>query len=104
MSGAKARSKLKLLRSVNKWGRSNRRHIARQNRRKKTSDGYEYEKKPRKLILSRFTGDGWLPTPSGYTKAQGWGALSKAWLGYKIANNPKNGESFQERLMWIVTI
>jgi hypothetical protein len=104
MSTAKAQSKVRLVRSENKWGRSNRRHFARQNRRKKTSDGYEYEKKPRKLILSRFTGDGWLPTPSGYTKAQGWSALSKAWLGYKIANNPKNGESFQERLSWAVTI
>ena len=30
--------------------------------------------------------------------------ISKAWLGYKIANNPKNGESFQERLGWATTI
>ena len=49
-----------------------------------------YEKKPRKLILSRFTGDGWMPCPSGYTRGQGWGLLHKAWIGYKRANNPKN--------------
>lgn len=30
--------------------------------------------------------------------------ISKAWLGYKIANNPKNSESFQERLGWATTI
>jgi hypothetical protein len=73
MSTAKARSKVKLVKSENKWGRSNRRHYSRQNRRKKTSDGYEFEKKPRKLVLGRFTGDSWIPCPSDYTRGQGWG-------------------------------
>jgi hypothetical protein len=58
MSTAKARSRGKLIKSENKWGRSNRRHFSRQNPRKKTSDGYEHEKKPGKLVLSRLTGDG----------------------------------------------
>jgi len=44
------------------------------------------------------------PCRSGYTRGQGWSALSKAWLGYKIANNPKKGESFQNRLGYAVTI
>ena len=100
MSTAKAQSKVRLVRSENKWGRSNRRHLARQNRRKKTYDGYEFEKKPRKLILSRFTGDGWMPCPSGYTRGQGWGLLHKAWIGFKRANNPRNGESLQDKLYW----
>jgi hypothetical protein len=75
-----------------------------QNRRKKTSDGYEFEKKPRKLVLSRFTGDGWMPCPSGYSRGQGWGLLHKAWIGYKRAINPRNGETFQDRLRWAITI
>src|SRR5918995_2362349 len=100
MSTAKTQSKVRLVRSENKWGRSNRRHLARQNRRKKTYDGYEFEKKPRKLKLSRFTGDGWIPCPSGYTRGQGWGLLHKAWIGFKRANNPRNGESLQLKLYW----
>ncbi|MGE5661018.1 MAG: hypothetical protein ACM3X1_02110 [Ignavibacteriales bacterium] len=88
MSTAKARSKVKLVKSENKWGRSNRHHFFRQNRRKKTSDGYEFEKKPRKLVLSRFTGYGLIHCPSGYTRGQGWGLLHKAWIGFKRANNP----------------
>ena len=92
------------LNSTNKYRRSNRRHFARQNRRKKTSDGYEHEKKPRKLVVSRFTGDGWMPCGSGYTKGQGWGLLHKAWIGFKRANNPRNGESFQDRLRWAIRI
>ena len=104
MSTAKVRSKVRLVKSENKWGRSNRRHFARQNYRKKTSDGYEHEKKPRKLKLSRFTGDGWMPCPSGYTRGQGWGLLHKAWIGYKRSLNPRNGETFQDRLKWALTI
>ncbi|MGB7960248.1 MAG: hypothetical protein WCF46_10175 [Nitrososphaeraceae archaeon] len=41
MSSRKASSKGRLIKSNNKWGRSNRRHFARQNHRKKTSDQYE---------------------------------------------------------------
>ena len=104
MSTAKARSKVRLVRSENKWGRSNRRHFARQNHRKKTSNGYEYEKKPRKLVLSRSIGDGWMPCRSGYTRGQGWGLLHKAWIGFKRTNNPRNGESFQDRLRWAIRI
>jgi hypothetical protein len=100
MSTAKARSKVKLVKSENKWGRSNRCHFSRQNCRKKTSDGYEFEKKPRKLVLSRFTGDGWIPCPSGYTRGKGWGLLHKAWIGFKHANNPRNGEPLQDKLYW----
>lgn len=104
MSIARTRHGIRPVKSTNKSGRSNRRHFARQNHRKKTSYGYEHEKKPRKLVLSRFTGDGWMPCPSGYTRGQGWGLLHKAWIGYKRALNPRNGESFQDRLRWAVTI
>ena len=104
MTTAMARSKGRVVRSENKWRRSNRRHFARQNPRKKTSGGYEFEKKPRKLLLSRFTGDGWIPCPSGYSRGQGWGLLHKAWIGFKRANNPRNGESFQDRLRWAIRI
>jgi hypothetical protein len=90
--------KLKPVKSENKWGRSNRRHFARQNPRKKTSD--QYEKKFRNVVLSRFSADKWIPCPSGYTRGQGWNCLFRAWLGYKIALNPRNGESFQDRLYW----
>jgi hypothetical protein len=90
--------KLKPVKSENKWGRSNRRHFARQNPRKKTSD--QYEKKFRNVVLSRFSADKWIPCPSGYTRGQGWNCLFRAWLGYKISLNPRNGESFQDRLYW----
>jgi hypothetical protein len=56
------------------------------------------------LILSWFTGDGWIPCPSGYSRGQGWGLLHKAWIGFKRANNPRNGESFQDRLRWAIRI
>lgn len=102
MSSAKAKSKVRLVRSENKWGRSNRRHFARPNHRKKTSD--QYEKKFKNVQLSQFSADKWIPCPSGYTRSQGWSALSKAWIGYKIANNPKNGESLQDRLRYAVII
>jgi hypothetical protein len=55
-------------------------------------------------VLSRFTGHAWMPCPSGYTRGQGWGLLHKAWIGYKRANNPRNGESFQDRLQWAIII
>jgi hypothetical protein len=100
MSTAKDQYGAKSAKSTNKNGRSNRRHFARQNPRKKTSDGYEHEKKPRKLVLSKFTGDGWMPCPSGYARGQGWGLLHKAWIGFKRANNPRNGESLQDKLYW----
>jgi hypothetical protein len=100
MSTAKAKYRVKPARSENKWGRSNKRHLARQNPKKKTSEGYEYEKKSRKLILSKFTGDGWMPCRSGYTRGQGWGLLHKAWIGFKRASNPRNGETLQDKLYW----
>ncbi len=96
MSISKARYGIGPPKSTNKYGRSNRRHFARQNHRKKTSD--QYLKRFKNVVLSQFRADHWVPCPSGYTRGQGWSALSKAWLGYKIANNPKNGESFHERL------
>jgi hypothetical protein len=99
---AKARSKIGLIRSQSKWGRSKYCHFARQNHRKKTSD--QYLRKFKNVVLSQFSADHWIPCPSGYTRSQGWGALSKAWLGYKIANNPKNGEPFQDRLQWAIAI
>jgi len=102
MSSRKASSKGRLIKSNNKWGRSNRRHFARQNHRKKTSD--QYEKKFKKVALSQFGADKWTPCNSGYTRGEGWNCLFRAWLGYKIAKNPKNGESFQDRLGWASTI
>lgn len=88
--------------STNKYRRSNKRHFSRQNHRKKTS--YDYEKKFRDVVLSQFSADSWIPCPSGYTRGQGWNCLFRAWLGYKISKNPRNGETFQERLRWAVTI
>jgi hypothetical protein len=98
MSSRKASSKSRLIKSNNKWGRSKRRHFARQNHRKKTSD--QYEKKFKNVQLSQFSADKWISCPSGYTRSQGWNVLSKAWLGYKIANNPRNGETIQDKLFW----
>jgi hypothetical protein len=102
MSIARARYGLGPVKSTNKYGRSNRRHFARQNHRKKTSD--QYEKKFKNVVLSQFRADKWIPCPSGYTRGQGWNCLFRAWLGYKISKNPKNGESFQDRLGWAITI
>jgi hypothetical protein len=45
-----------------------------------------------------------MPCPSGYTRGQGWGLLHKAWIGYKRSLNPRNGESFQDKLRWAITI
>ena len=98
MSNSKARSKIRLVKSENKWGRSNRRHFSRQNHRKKSSD--QYEKKFKNVVLSQFSADKWIPCPSGYKKGQGWNCLFRAWLGYKIANNPRNGETIQDQLFW----
>jgi hypothetical protein len=102
MSVAKARSRIRLVRTENKWGRSNKRHFARQNHRKKTSD--QYEKKFKSVQISQFSADEWIPCPSGYTRGQGWNCLFRAWMGYKISKNPKNGESFQDRLGWAIRI
>ncbi|MGH9926580.1 MAG: hypothetical protein ACRD5B_14510 [Nitrososphaeraceae archaeon] len=102
MSTAKAQSKVRLVRSENKWGRSSRRHFARQNPRKKTSD--QYEKKFKNVRLSQFRADSWIPCPSGYNRGQGWNCLFRAWLGYKISKNPKNGESVQDRFRWAIAI
>jgi hypothetical protein len=102
MSISKARYGIGPPKSTNKYGRSNRRHFARQNHRKKTSD--QYLKRFKNVVLSQFSADHWVPCPSEYTRGQGWSALFKAWLGYKIANNPKNGESFHDRLGWAIAI
>jgi hypothetical protein len=102
MSTAKASSKVRLVKSENKWGRSNRRRFARQNPRKKSSD--QYLKKFRNVQLSQFRADKWIPCPSGYTRGQGWNCLFRAWLGYRISKNPKNGESLQDRLGWAIKI
>jgi lipoate-protein ligase B len=42
LSSAKTRSKVSVVRYENKWGRSNRRHFARQNSRKKTEQEKEW--------------------------------------------------------------
>jgi hypothetical protein len=89
---------IKPIKSANRRSRSNRRHFARENHRKKTSS--EYEKKFRNVVLSQFSADKWIPCSSGYTRGQGWNCLHHAWIGYKRANNPKNGEGFFDRLYW----
>jgi hypothetical protein len=104
MSTAKARSKVKLVESENKWGRSNRRHYSCQNRRKKTSDGYEFEKKPRKLVLSRFTAMVGYLAQVVIREDKDGGLLHKAWIGFKRANNSRNGEPLQGKLYWASTI
>jgi hypothetical protein len=98
MSIARTQFGIRPPRSTNKYGRSNRRHFARQNHRKKTSD--QYEKKFKNVQLSQYGVDGWIPCPSGYRRGQGWNCLFRAWLGYKIANNPRNGETIQDKLFW----
>ena len=102
MSVARTQYGTKPVKSINKHGRSNRRHFSRQNHRKKTSD--QYLKKFKNVQLSQFRADKWIPCSSGYTRGQGWNCLFRAWLGYKIANNPRNGESFQDRLGWAIKI
>ena len=102
MSVARTQYGTKLVKSINKHGRSNKRHFARQNHRKKSSD--QYLKKFRNVVFSKFSADKWIPCPSGFTRGQGWNCLFRAWLGYKISKNPKNGESFQDRLRWASTI
>ena len=59
-------------------------------------------KKFRDVQLSQFRADKWIPCPSGYTRGQGWNCLFRAWLGYRISKNPKNGESLQDRLGWAI--
>jgi hypothetical protein len=54
--------------------------------------------------LSQFSADKWIPCPSRYTRGQGWNCLFRAWLGYRISKNPKNGESLQDRLGWAIKI
>jgi hypothetical protein len=98
MSIARTQFGIRPPRSTNKYGRSNRRYFARQNHRKKTSD--QYEKKFKNVQLSQYGVDGWIPCPSGYRRGQGWNCLFRAWLGYKIANNPRNGETIQDKLFW----
>jgi hypothetical protein len=90
------------IQSTNKFGRSNRCHFLRQNHRKKTS--IDFEKKFKHIKLSRFSADQWIPCKSGFTRGQGWNCLFCAWIGFKRANNPKNGESFQDRLYWATLI
>jgi hypothetical protein len=99
---SKARYGIGPPKSTNKHGRSNRRHFAKQNHRKKSSD--QYEKKFKRVALSPFRADRWIPCPSGYTRGQGWNCLFRAWLGYKISKNPKNGELIQDRLGWASAI
>jgi hypothetical protein len=41
---------------------------------------------------------------SFWSRGQGWNCLFRAWLGYKISKNPKNGESFQDKLGWAIMI
>lgn len=102
MSISKARYGIGPPKSTNKYGRSNRRHFAKQNYRKKSSD--QYVKKFKNVVLSKFCADSWIPCSSGYTRGQGWNCLFRAWLRYKISKNPKNGESVQDRLRWASTI
>jgi|SRR5689334_21023535 len=72
-------------------------HRSRQNPRKYTSGGLRTYRVPD----SPFTHDDYIPTPSGFTRGQGWGLLNKAWLGLKIANDR---EGYFERLAWAITI
>ena len=37
-------------------------------------------------------------------RGQGWNCLFRAWLDYKISKNPRNGETFQDRLGWAIAI
>ena len=54
--------------------------------------------------LVSLRADKWIPCPSGFTRGQGWNCLFRAWLGYRISKNPKNGESLQDRLGWAIKI
>ena len=58
----------------------------------------------RNVQLGQFSADKWIPCRSGYTKGQGWNCLFRAWLGYKISKNLRNGESLQVRLGWAIKI
>ena len=103
MSTAKARSKVRLVRSENKWGRSNKRHFARQNHRKKTSD--QYEKKFKNVQLSQFRADK-LDSMSEVVIQEVKDGIVYSAHGWDIANESllNNGESYQDRLGWAITI
>jgi hypothetical protein len=93
---------IKPVKSTNNYGRSNRRHFARANIHKKTSPYYEIKRKG--VQISKHTGDGQILCPSGYTRGQGWAALHKAWIGYRIASSGRNGEGLSDRLGWAIKI
>jgi len=47
---------------------------------------------------------GGCPVPVDIQGVKDGGLLHKAWIGYRISCNPRNGETFQDRLRWAVTI
>lgn len=69
-------------------------NFARANKRKKTSENFERYKKNARIskLGEEF--------PRGETRSTKWTALHRAWIGYKIANNPKNGESIFDRMYY----
>ena len=71
--------------------------LNRQNRRRLSSGNYTPPDGS-----SPFTGTGNDPSKDeNYTKGQTWGALHRAWIGFKIANRK---EGYLERLNWAIKI
>jgi hypothetical protein len=73
--------------------------LNRQNRRRLSSDNYRPPDG-----TSPFSGKALAQEPSkdaNYTRGQTWGALHRAWIGFKIANRK---EGYLERLNWAIKI
>lgn len=69
-------------------------HFARANKRKLSSENFERSKKGARI--TRFS----IEFNRGDTRSTKWTALHRAWIGYKIANNPVNGESIFDRMYY----
>jgi hypothetical protein len=74
------------------------------NKNKLSTDSENFQPVKKGVITSVYTHDGYMPCPSGYTRGQGWSLLNRAWLGFKIASDPRRNEGFLSRLNWAMVI
>ena len=100
MSLEESLGEIKVLPSENKWRRAPLRRKSRNNPQKKSS--LDYVKKPKAMRLSKKSGSEYRYSlcPSGYTRGQAWGALFRAWMGFRISNDPRKGETIFDRMSW----
>lgn len=69
-------------------------HFARANKRKLSSENFERSKKGARI--TRLS----IEFNRGDTRSTKWSALHRAWLGYKIANDPRKGEGMFDRMYY----